>query len=129
MRLDIDELLAFCNRVRAAGGAKQLDALLPGDRGNPDSCLIARNLNFACSVTPMPNATHLWRMHSSDPRLELVAKALDIEIRRDRTPPYIILPPDVGDSAQSFDAFCYPPELYIDNSNHPAVHHPGDYET
>jgi hypothetical protein len=46
------EVLDFCNRVRAAGGAKALDALMPGVPSDSSSCLIARNLNFQCEVQP-----------------------------------------------------------------------------
>ena len=45
-----DELLEFCNSVRQAGGAEVLEALLPSTPGVPSECLIARGLNFDCTV-------------------------------------------------------------------------------
>ena len=45
-----EEVLDFANRVREAGGANALEALLPSEPGNPESCLIANALNFGCSV-------------------------------------------------------------------------------
>lgn len=50
------ELLEFCKRVRDIGGGSPLEALLPGQTGVSDSCLIARNLNFDCRVAPYPNS-------------------------------------------------------------------------
>ena len=47
-----EELLEFCNQVREAGGGEIINALLPGITENPQTCLIARNLNFSCEVTP-----------------------------------------------------------------------------
>jgi hypothetical protein len=44
------ELLQFCNKVREVGGAELLPALLPSEPGNASQCLIARALNFDCSV-------------------------------------------------------------------------------
>lgn len=46
------ELLNFANKVRKAGGADVLDALLPSKMSEPTQCLIARALNFHCYVTP-----------------------------------------------------------------------------
>lgn len=48
-----EELLAFANKVREAGGANVLEALLPSKPGNPNTCLIANALNFSCSICPM----------------------------------------------------------------------------
>lgn len=45
-----EELLDFVNQIREAGGADILDALLPGVPMQSYSCLIARGLNFKCSV-------------------------------------------------------------------------------
>lgn len=50
----LETVLEFCNDVRDAGGANPLDALLPAVPQDSKKCLIARNLNFSCSVMPEP---------------------------------------------------------------------------
>lgn len=47
-----DELLEFANKLRRAGNASLLDALLPSVQGDTHKCLIARNLNFDSMVEP-----------------------------------------------------------------------------
>jgi hypothetical protein len=54
-----DELLEFCNSVREAGGADPIGALFPSDPDEPESCLIARALNFSCAVNG-PYDTQAW---------------------------------------------------------------------
>jgi hypothetical protein len=49
-RASFEELLEFANKVREAGGGNPLDALMPSVPEDPTACLIARNLNFNCSV-------------------------------------------------------------------------------
>ncbi len=49
-RASLEETLEFCNEVREAGGTNALDALLPAVPQESESCLIAANLNFNCSV-------------------------------------------------------------------------------
>lgn len=44
------ELIEFCNKVREAGGADPISALFPSTPDEPESCLIARALNFSCEV-------------------------------------------------------------------------------
>lgn len=46
------DTLEFCNRVRDAGGANALKALLPSEPQNSLTCLIAGGLNFHCAVSP-----------------------------------------------------------------------------
>ena len=45
-----EELLAYVNRIREAGGANALEALVPSIPGSQEACLIARALNFGCKV-------------------------------------------------------------------------------
>lgn len=51
-RLEIDQVLDVCNRVRKAGGAEPLAALMPGVPELERECLIAVNLNFDSMVMP-----------------------------------------------------------------------------
>lgn len=47
---DNEELLNFANQVREAGGAGILDALIPSYPQESEACLIAKALNFDCSI-------------------------------------------------------------------------------
>lgn len=115
-----DELLAACNRIRIAGGAKPLKQLLPGHSNSAHSCLIARNLNFNCSITPRwrmsktsRRVARNWNMYSNDERLALVANALGVPLQREINRRYIVLPAELAASARAFDEGEYPEELYI----------------
>lgn len=55
------ELKKFCNRVRRAGGGKEIKDLLPAFPSASTECLIAKSLNFGCSVSSA------WRSPESDP--------------------------------------------------------------
>lgn len=46
-----EELLEFANKIREAGGAELIEALLPSRPNDPSSCLIANALNFTSRVT------------------------------------------------------------------------------
>jgi hypothetical protein len=46
------ELLNFANRLRVAGAADPIEALMPSTAGAADACLIANTLNFGSLVTP-----------------------------------------------------------------------------
>lgn len=66
-----DELLAYANRIREAGGANALDALLPSKPGQAHACLIANALNFGCEVRPIfgrdyPDGSQPWAMRTAD---------------------------------------------------------------
>ena len=121
-----DELLAFCNRVRSAGGAEVLEALLPSDPNKSHTCLIANNLNFGCRVMPGRTAEQLplfingtrsrqWFMvlpgNLTAAVVYKVAKAIwDGDAPEDAIVPYeseralaIKLPEAIGNSAQAFD--------------------------
>lgn len=45
-----NEVLEFVNKIRIAGGADVIDALFPSVKSDAQACLIARALNFNCSV-------------------------------------------------------------------------------
>lgn len=49
-RATLENLLEFANAVREAGGGNPLDALMPSIPTDPQQCLIAKNLNFNCTV-------------------------------------------------------------------------------
>lgn len=106
----IEKVLEFCNAVREAGGANPLDALLPSVPAESDSCLIARNLNFSCTVTPIGH--HLnpnkWIMLIEDEDTfdeifdNLVEKGiLSEQAKYDSNSFY--LPPDIAKVAIIFD--------------------------
>ncbi len=100
MRASPEEVLEFCNRVRAAGGADPLPALLPGDPNNPNTCLVARNLNFDCRILPKEFLSSTWKMYVNDAALaKRIANALDLE-HEDNA---VTLPPKIGQVARDFD--------------------------
>jgi hypothetical protein len=124
--LSTAELLEFCNAVRNAGGAEEIDHLEPGDLGRPNTCLIARNLNFHCAVIQksLPNSTKsVIAMISRDPRLAKIAKTMDLPTFEQRSyddsvSTYMVLPDRVAASVKAFDRRLYPEELYRD---HPKI--------
>lgn len=102
-RASLGELLDFANRVREAGGGATLHALMPARPADPKLCLIARNLNFDCSVDGGRGPNDEWGMNVHDPVLaNRIAEALDLELS-----PYnsttILLPEQIGQVARDFD--------------------------
>lgn len=122
------ELLNFANKVRVAGGADILDALLPSKPGESEECLIARALNFKCTVggwapvrdgvkTRWPDKSLKWIMipHRGSPEQcdELardLAKQLKLRLvrtedeMRERGYSYaLLLPKIIGNAASAFD--------------------------
>lgn len=115
------ELLEFCNRVREAGGAEVLEALLPSRQGNANSCLIATSLNFGCSVGPNHDtkldvedykysnyAYGEWHMRlpvgMEQERMEKIAEAAGGELHSEHYYyPYVVLPEHIGHAAGAFD--------------------------
>lgn len=115
------ELLSFCSEVREAGGGNPLEALLPGTPNHPSTCLIARNLNFTCSVRPIVDPVtrvsltnhhkeSIWGMLIDDAdTIAKIAVALDLKI----TPSFdhdtsrvrlaLVLPDAIGNAAAAFD--------------------------
>lgn len=118
------ELLEFCNRVRKAGGGDILPALLPGVPSSANTCLIARNLNFECSVTRGSwDKTDNWSMFVDD--LEIgarIASKLRVDCRihyRDSFWVEVKLPVVISNSAKAFDkriAYKNLIEVMIDNT-------------
>lgn len=125
------ELLAFANKVREAGGADVLNALLPSRPGRATKCLIARALNFECSVfgwTPVDDRNNTewasgdskWIMlpHRGSPEQcdELareLSKKLKLRLVRNEASPTrrdqgwdyaLLLPKHIGNAAAAFDS-------------------------
>lgn len=105
-----EELLEFANKVRKAGGANALDALMPSDVGIPESCLIANALNFDCRVEGVEDCqdgSHLWGMFPDVPDglvWELARKlAEETGCRLTPAEDGIILPARIGNAADAFD--------------------------
>jgi hypothetical protein len=93
---DEAEVLDYCNRVREVGGADRIEALVPGHRSAAGSCMIARSLNFHCSVVPLGGKHTRWyiQWHGSDVRQKLDAAGLLDEG---------FLPQRIGMAAYAFD--------------------------
>lgn len=49
-RATLEELQEFANKIREAGGGNPIDALMPAVPTDVSQCLIAKNLNFNCTV-------------------------------------------------------------------------------
>lgn len=121
-RASIDEVLAFANAVREAGGANPLDALVPGIPDKENACLIARNLNFSCSVFPAWAATDkqsffnsrlvyedgevVWHMHIDDEAvIDTISERLGLPVDVDQKGNRVLrLPRKIGRVARAFDA-------------------------
>lgn len=124
-----EELLEFANKVRAAGGANILDALLLSKRSQSSACLIARALNFDCEVNQWkptdnrisvdwPSGNPKWVMmpqrgdgaHSEKLTRQL-SKDLKLRLVRNMTRRHplefvygLLLPETIGNAARAFDA-------------------------
>lgn len=104
-----DEVLAYANRIREAGGANALDALLPSDPNQSSSCLIARALNFSCQVYPegslyIDGSRH-WVMELPDAETtRRVAKAMKARVVRLDGRLVMRLPKRIGNAAAAFDS-------------------------
>lgn len=120
-RATLDEVLDFANAVREAGGGNPLDALMPAIPQDSSQCLIARNLNFNCSVaatnarTTNPviegavpeEETWVMEVNSKDIR-DRIAESLDLEKLTTRRPSgmnqhFVILPVRIAAVAIAFD--------------------------
>jgi hypothetical protein len=62
----MEELLEFANGVREAGGGNPLDALMPAVPEDASQCLIAKNLNFNCTVGSVGSDGSSWYMAVTD---------------------------------------------------------------
>lgn len=111
-RATFDQLLAFANKVREAGGGNPLDALMPSVPQDASQCLIARNLNFNCEVSGADRDGR-WYMNIEDPAtVEAIAEKLDLEIRYGHqwiegqyteVARSLLLPVEIGNVARDFD--------------------------
>lgn len=123
-------LLNFANKLRAAGDADPLEALMPSKPSDSKACLIANAVNFKSSVTvigdePGPKG-YTWVMlfprNMEHERIEEIAKAVkcktvevvypsrygacEIPEEGDRRKRHLalVLPQDIGNAAETFDA-------------------------
>lgn len=106
------ELLAFANKLRAAGAADPLDALMPSRPGDTYECLIANACNFGCSVRPYLVAKSDWYLEfpanmSDDEAKKIMEKVGCPEHGLSRTryvrPLLMALPERIGNAALAFD--------------------------
>lgn len=133
-----EELLDFCNKVRAAGQAALIDKLMPGVAGARRSCLIARNLNFDCSVYGIvryispdqrahgePDSPSQWLMESNNPILLNIGNRLGLHTYRDPFAPVyrMDLPPEIGAAARAFDQGQCDKDLYAVEPDEFAIAH------
>ncbi len=99
-RASFEEVLDFCNRVREAGGGDPIDALMPAIPRNSNACLLARNLNFDCSVRHLGNEN--WVMYVNDPDVAVnIANALELSLSWSGRG--VRLPKKIGLVARDFD--------------------------
>lgn len=114
-RASLEELKKFANAVREAGGGNPLDALMPSVPADPSKCLIAKNLNFNCTVdtefSPGPDG-ETWSMQIDDERVSRsIADTLGLNLAT--LPTYndsdedeimgVFLPEEIGNVAEDFD--------------------------
>lgn len=104
-----EELLAFANKLRKAGAAEPLDALMPSRPNDTKQCLIANACNFSCAVEPygaMAGDWYLvfpWNM----PEAECRQIAEEVGCSRHHASNgnwhYIALPRRIANTAAAFD--------------------------
>lgn len=139
-----EELLAFANSIRQAGGAGVLDALLPSVQGNQHKCLIANALNFGCEVVPAWDALDItmdegkfksgaskWIMRLPDNLTQAQRDGLNkvkgVNLRHfhedslypsvnDEDFYYLTLPEPIGNAADAFDEGAAFQELAVDEA-------------
>lgn len=68
---ELQHVLEFANKVRNAGGANPIDALMPSVPEDSSACLIARNLNFSCDVEPISFLRAGTDIDNIDPRAHI----------------------------------------------------------
>lgn len=122
-RATLEETLEFANHVREAGGGNPLDALMPAVPEDSTQCLVAKNLNFNCSVTTVEfrGQRTAWVMVLEDKEIrDNIADSLHLaKINYDEeTSPYdgggfydggeffyaVVLPREIGEVAEGFDS-------------------------
>jgi hypothetical protein len=125
-----DQLLDFANKVRKAGGGDPIEGFFPAKPSSSTSCLIAKALNFGCSVDVDDNNEvtdrETWAMYLEgtdqlevDARVRKIAKATGTKILTkdyddfydevpnedapDEVAYGILLPARIGNTALAFD--------------------------
>lgn len=108
-----DELLAFCNKIRKAGEVDVLKALLPAVPGNSSHCLIAKGLNFSCTIRPNSSQTRLpggglrWYMRFpfglGEAQMQKIANVIGAALSFNGLSYEVLLPEDIGNAAEAFD--------------------------
>jgi hypothetical protein len=108
-----EELLEFANKVRKAGGADVIEALLPSLKGAQSKCLIANALNFSCRVHGYDrwsrwedgSKEYRWCMELPEnmdvERAEKIASEVGLEY--DEEYHCFPLPRHIGNAAYAFD--------------------------
>lgn len=106
-----DELLDFANKVREAGGADPIEALMPSKPKYARQCLIANALNFSCVVDSLAGGLlgkpRVWAMFLpedlSDEQKRRIADAVGSPIEDSYKGPCVRLPEHIGNAAAAFD--------------------------
>lgn len=122
-----EELLEFANKLRAAGEATALEALLPSTPSNQSTCLIARALNFSCIVTGYTDEydgglphdgdgfpadgefRYVWQMvlplETDEKTAQKLADAVGVPLVKHPTGEFALapLPAHIGNAADAFD--------------------------
>lgn len=79
-RATLEELKEFANKVREAGGGNPIDALMPAIPTDTSECLIAKNLNFNCTVGAVGGDDGSWWMAVDTEEIrDKIAKSLNLE--------------------------------------------------
>lgn len=123
-RASLVEVLDFANKVRAAGGGNPIDALMPAVPEATTECLIAKNLNFNCSVKGTEDYTAVgenrWVMELTDKAIrDRIADSLGLA-RRNYQPTWddaryaVVLPEKIGQVAADFDSVYEAIALIVD---------------
>jgi hypothetical protein len=103
-RASMNQVLKFCNKVRKAGGADPIGALLPAEPEQVDACLIAVNLNHECEIYRRGSyRTGPWVMWCDKPVAEKLAKKLKLKLVREEGAWGVQLPPEIGAVARDYD--------------------------
>lgn len=123
-RATLGELKQFADKVRAAGGGNPIDALIPAVPEDISQCLIARNLNFNCSVggwRPSSMEEHWdnpgawWMSVDSEELARKIGKALRLQVAYNESELQkwgIKLPRRIAAVAEAFDTWAEAASAY-----------------
>lgn len=116
-----EELLAFANKVREAGGGNPIGGFFPAEPGVANACLIAQALNFECEVQGYEKGLWIMEVHGRDEAqidkiVRNIAKAtgcrvltwegdevLADDVDEEDRAYAVILPRRIGNTALAFD--------------------------